>query len=179
MSIEYYECLGSVQGIDLSPAMIELCRRQVPNGHFKAVNMLKYSPAERIDADMIFTIFCLFCLGSRKETALTVNKLYKWLKPNGILCLGTICAEDLRTTPEMYDHDGLCANDVTMTFMGSETSMTAFTKEGWKQVLREAGFEIFYTQMDLFVLRRSPDIASDNEMHYFIMARKTSPGLKL
>jgi hypothetical protein len=79
----------------------------------------------------------------------------------------------------MYDHDGLCPNGVTMTFMESETLMTAFTKEGWKQVLREAGFEIFYTQMDLFVPRRSPNIASDNEMHYFTMARKTSLGLKL
>jgi len=168
-----------VQGIDLSPAMIELCRRQVPNGRFEAANMLEYHPTERIDADMIFTIFSLFCLGGRKETALMVSKLYKWLKPNGILCLGTICAEDLRTTPEMYDSDGMCANDVTMTFMGSETLMTAFTREGWKLLLREAGFEIFYTQMDLFVPRRSPDIASDDEMHYFIMARKASSGVKL
>jgi hypothetical protein len=80
--------------------------------------MLEYSSAERIDADMIFTIFSLFCLGGRKETALMVNKLYKWLKPNGILRLGTICAEDLRKTPEMYDCHELCANDVTMTFMG-------------------------------------------------------------
>jgi hypothetical protein len=159
--------------------MIELCRRQVPNGHFEAVNMLEYNPAERIDADMIFTIFSLFCLGGRKETALMVSKLYKWLKPNGILCLGTICAEDLRTTPEMYDQDGLCANDVTMTFMGSETLTTAFTKEGWKQLLREAGFEIFYTQMDLFVPRRSPVIAFDDEMHYFIMARKPGSRVKL
>lgn len=141
--------------------------------------MLEYNPAERIDADMIFTIFSLFCLGGRKETALMVSKLYKWLKPNGILCLGTICAEDLRTTPEMYDQDGLCANDVTMTFMGSETLTTAFTKEGWKQLLREAGFEIFYTQMDLFVPRRSPVIAFDDEMHYFIMARKPGSRVKL
>jgi 2-polyprenyl-3-methyl-5-hydroxy-6-metoxy-1,4-benzoquinol methylase len=162
-----------IQGIDLSPAMIELCRRQVPNGHFEAANMLEYHPTERIDADMIFTIFSLFCLGGRKETALMVSKLYTWLKPNGILCLGTICAEDLRTTPEMFDCDGMCANDVTMTFMA------AFTREGWKQVLREAGFEIFYTQMDLFVLRRAADIASDDEMHYFIMARKASSGVKL
>jgi 2-polyprenyl-3-methyl-5-hydroxy-6-metoxy-1,4-benzoquinol methylase len=168
-----------VHGIDLSPAMIELCRRQVPNGRFEAANMLEYNPTEIIDADIIFTIFSLFCLGGRKETALMASKLYKWLKPNGILCLGTICAEDLRTTPEMYDIDGFCANDVTMTFMGSETLMTAFTKEGWKQVLREAGFEIFYTQIDLFVPRRTPDIASDHEMHYFIMARKVSSELKL
>jgi ubiquinone/menaquinone biosynthesis C-methylase UbiE len=169
-----------IQGIDLSPAMIDLCRKQIPSGQFEVANMLEYDPVKPIDADIVFTIFSLFCLGGRKETVFMFGKLYKWLKPSGILCIGTISAEDLKTTEDMYEEDGLCANNVTMTFLGSETGgMTAFTKMGWKLVLEEVGFEIFYTKEDLFVPKAKAGVASDDEMHYFIMARKRVNGLKL
>jgi ubiquinone/menaquinone biosynthesis C-methylase UbiE len=169
-----------IQGIDLSPAMINLCRKQIPSGQFEVANMLEYDPVKPIDADIIFTIFSLFCLGGREETVFMIGKLYKWLKPSGILSIGTISAEDLRTTEDMYEEDGLCANNVTMTFLGNETGgMTVFTKEGWSLVLEEAGFEIFNTKADLFIPKGKPGVASDDEMHYFIMARKRVNGLKL
>ncbi|RAL62272.1 hypothetical protein DID88_004839 [Monilinia fructigena] len=164
-----------VHGIDLSGAMIELSLKRVPSGSFEQVNMLKYSPQflkNTPDIDVIFAIFSLFYL-SRKETATMISKMFNWLKPNGLLCIGTISAEDFETIPSMYDVDGLCATDVEMTFMGSRcSSMTAFTKQGWKSVIEAAGFEIIYTKKNLFVPRPSPGVASDDEMHYFIMVRK-------
>lgn len=160
-----------VLGIDLSQAMIAQCRRQVPNGHFEQAHMLEWNPRERLQADGIFCILSLFLL-SRAEMAIMASKLASWLQPDGILCIGTIAAEDLQTKPEMFDEAGLCASGVEMTFMGSRCAMTAFTKEGWRRMLAEAGFEVFYTQADLFVPRRSPEIPSDDEMHYFMMARK-------
>jgi ubiquinone/menaquinone biosynthesis C-methylase UbiE len=169
-----------VQGVDLSPAMISLCRKQIPNGQFEVANMLEYDPINPVDADIVFAIFSLFCLGGRKETMFMFGKFHKWLKPSGVLCIGTICAADLKTTEEMYEEDGICANNVTMTFLGSETGgMTAFTKDGWRLVLEEAGFDIFYTKTDLFVPKGKAGVASDDEMHYFIMARKRASGLKL
>jgi trans-aconitate methyltransferase len=169
-----------IQGIDLSPAMINLCRKQIPNGQFEVANMLEYDPVKPIDADIIFTIFSLFCLGGRKETVFMFGKLYKWLKPSGVLCVGTISAEDLNTTEDMYERDGFCANNVTMTFLGSETGgMTVFTKKGWTLVLEEAGFNVFYTKTDLFVPNAKAGVASDDEMHYYIMARKRANRLEL
>ncbi|KAG4027751.1 hypothetical protein MFRU_027g00440 [Monilinia fructicola] len=164
-----------VHGIDLSSAMIELSRKRVPSGSFEQANMLKYSPRfpnNTPDIDAIFAVFSLFYL-SRKDTATMISKMFNWLKPNGLLCIGTISAEDFETTPSMYDADGLCATDVEMTFMGSRcSSMTAFTKQGWKSVIESAGFEITHTKSNLFVPRPSPGVASDDEMHYFVMARK-------
>ncbi|ESZ99313.1 hypothetical protein SBOR_0297 [Sclerotinia borealis F-4128] len=165
----------NVHGIDLSSAMIELSLKCVPTASFEQANMLEYTPRFRNntpDIDIIFAIFSLFCL-TRQEMTTMASKMFDWLKPNGLLCVGTICAEDFETTSSMYDADGLCATDVEMTFMGSRcSSMTAFTKQGWRNVIEEAGFEIIHTKSNLFVPRPSPGVASDDEMHYFIMARK-------
>ncbi|KAF5875580.1 putative 2-heptaprenyl naphthoquinone protein [Botrytis fragariae] len=146
----------NVHGLDLSGAMVDLSMK------------CNNTP----DFDVIFTIFSLFCL-SREEMTTMASKMFSWLKPNGLLCIGTICAEDFRTTPSMYDADGLCATGVEMMFMGSKcSSMTAFTKQGWKGLIEAAGFEIIHTKSDLFTPRPSAGIASDDEMHYYIMARK-------
>ncbi|KAF7907725.1 uncharacterized protein EAF01_005311 [Botrytis porri] len=164
-----------VHGVDLSGAMVDRSMKCVPTGSFTQAHMLDYTPQfqnDTPDFDVIFAIFSLFCL-SREETTTMVSKIFSWLKPNGLLCIGTICAEDFKTTPSMYDADGLCATDVEMMFLGSKCStMTAFTRQGWKKVIEAAGFEITYTKSDLFTPRPSAGIASDDEMHYYIMARK-------
>ncbi|KAF7921188.1 uncharacterized protein EAE98_008614 [Botrytis deweyae] len=164
-----------VHGLDLSGAMVDLSMKCVPTGSFTQAHMLDYTPQfqnNTPDFDVIFTIFSLFCL-SREEMTTMASKMFSWLKPNGLLCIGTICAEDFKTTPSMYDADRQCATNVGMMFMGSKcSSMTAFTKQGWKSVIEAAGFEIIHTKSDLFTPRPSADIASDDEMHYYIMARK-------
>ncbi|TGO27765.1 hypothetical protein BPAE_0037g00510 [Botrytis paeoniae] len=164
-----------VHGLDLSGAMVDLSMKCVPTGAFTQADMLNYTPQfqnNTPDFDVIFTIFSLFCL-SREEMNTMASKMFSWLKPNGLLCIGTICAEDFKTTPSMYDADKLCATNVEMMFMGSKcSSMTAFTKQGWKSLIEAAGFEIMHTKSDLFTPRPSTSIASDDEMHYFIMARK-------
>ncbi|KAL3420972.1 methyltransferase type 11 [Phlyctema vagabunda] len=165
-----------VHGIDLSPAMIKTCRQQVPTATFTATNMLEYdddndNEGSTEQADVVFAIFSLFCL-SRAELARMLDKMAGWLAPGGWLCLGTICAEDLRTTRDMFDANGRCASGVEMTFMGARTLMTAFTRDGWRFMVERAGFEIVHTAADLFVPRRAPEVASDDEMHYYIMARK-------
>ncbi|KAF7955468.1 uncharacterized protein EAE97_000727 [Botrytis byssoidea] len=166
-----------LHGVDLSGAMIDRSMKCVPTGSFTQADMLNYTPRfEKTnnppDFDVIFTIFSLFFL-SREEMTSMASKISSWLKPDGLWCIGTICAEDFKTTPSMYDADGLCATDVEMMFMGSICcSMTAFTKKGWESVIEAAGFEITFTKSDLFTPRPSAGIASDDEMHYYIMARK-------
>jgi SAM-dependent methyltransferase len=161
----------SVTGIDLSSAMIEQCRAQVPTGTFYQSSMLTWTPSQAPDAQAIFTIFSLFML-SKKELASMLSKMHGWLRDDGVLCLGTICAEDLETRREMWDEKGECASGVEMMFMGSRCKMTAFTKEGWKSMLREAGFEVFFLKKELFVPKAAPGVETDDEMHCFIMAKK-------
>ena len=168
-----------VTGIDLSQDMLELCEKQVPDGNFEQTNMLEWKPKDKAGVNAIFAMFSMFSL-SRADMGTMASRIREWLSPNGIICIGTIAAEDLETTPEMFDATGQCTSGIGMKFMGSKCeSMTTFTKEGWKAVLKEAGFEIFYTQSNLFVPTVGSNVETNDEMHYFIMARKIHQGRKL
>ena len=48
--------------------------------------------------------------------------------------------------------------------------MTLFTKMGWNNLLERAGFEVVYTETDVF--SPPPVAVSDDEPHYFVIGRK-------
>jgi len=157
-----------VHGIDISEAMIELSRSQVPLGSFEVANMLHYEPVEKFNG--IFAVLSLFLL-SREEMQVMAGKWAEWLLSDGLLFICTMLAEDCpQTAAEMYSPDGQCASGIEFLFMGKKVLLTLLTKEGWEVGLKEAGFEIVHTQKDLFV--PPPYAESEEEVHYFITARK-------
>ena len=56
------------------------------------------------------------------------------------------------------------------TFMKQKVSLGLFTKAGWVALLKDAGFEITYTETSMFM----PPAAAvcDDEPQYFVIARK-------
>lgn len=158
-----------VNGIDLSQKMVELSSKQVPTGSFKKINMIHYHPNEHLDG--IIAMLSLFEL-TRKEISLMADNWFQWLQPNGCLLIGVFGAEDCDATPEMYDADGQCATGIPFTFMDHKVSMTLFTKAGWNALLVGAGFELIYTETDVF--KPPPTTICDDEPHYFVIARKPS-----
>ena len=159
-----------VHGIDRSQTMVELSRKQVPTGTFEKVDMLHYAPSEDKLFSGIVATFSLFVL-TREEITIMASKWFQWLQPNGFLLIGVLGAEDVGTTrPEMYDADGECARGIEETFMNAKQLVTLFTKAGWNGLLEGAGFQIVHTEQDLF---RPPKAAvCDDELHYFVIARK-------
>ena len=107
---------------------------------------------------------------SRAEMESMSRKWNDWLSPSGILCIAAIAAEDCDTSPDSYDEDQEFARGIAFRFMGKTVEFTLFTKTGWKDMLEQAGFEIAHTMSDVF----SPPASagSDQETHYFIVARK-------
>ena len=158
-----------IHGIDLSQTMVELSQKQVPSGSFQKANMLHYTPADQFDG--VVAMFSLFVL-NREELTSMASKWFQWLRPNGLLLIGVIGADDCETTPEMYDADGKCASGIGYTFMNHRVSITVFTKAGWIGLLEGVGFEIVHTESDFF--SPPPTAVSDDEMHFFIIARKRS-----
>ncbi|KAG8531937.1 uncharacterized protein KY384_003573 [Bacidia gigantensis] len=159
----------SVHGIDLSEAMIELSRKQVPTATFEQCNMLSYSPPPGSFGGATASL-SLFELTRAQLTTMVANWA-RWLRPGGYLLIATMGAEDVEgTREEMYDEDGECASGIPFTFMGSRVYLTLFTKKGWERLLEGAGFEIVETQRDLF----SPpkEAKCDEEKHLFLIARK-------
>jgi cyclopropane fatty-acyl-phospholipid synthase-like methyltransferase len=159
----------NLHGIDLSPVMVELSRKNVPLGAFEVADMLHFNPKEKFDA--AFMNFSMFDV-TRDQMSTVASKWREWISENGFLFIGTMVAEDFRTKPEMFDADGMCVHGVAKQFMGKTIANSYYTKEGWKQLLLEGGFEIVETEADLF--QPPAEAMCDDEPHYFITARKVS-----
>ena len=158
-----------VTGIDMAPTMIELSRKAVPSGQFEVANMHEYKPKERMDA--VWNIFSLFPL-SREELETMSRKWADWLVPGGILCIGAVAADSVNADDGSYDEDGLCARGLCFQFMGEKVELSLMTKKGWTLLLEKAGFEVLQTEENWFV--PPAKARSDSEMHFFIVARRSS-----
>ena len=157
-------------GIDFSLTMVELSKKQVPQGIFQCCNMLEYAPPPASFGGIIANL-SLFGL-SRAELTSMAQKFFQWIQSGGFLLIGVFGAEDIETKPEQYDADGECASGVENTFMAHRVSMTLFTKSGWNKLLEGAGFEIVQTGTDVFVPPTAAEC--DDDPHYFVIAKKPS-----
>lgn len=171
-----------VTGIDLSHAMISLSRQAIPTGRFHVADMRAFVPppsgpttggggGPQQQFDAVFNILSLFVL-SREDIEGLMAKWGGWLKPGGLLCIGTIAAEDM--DPEArggtYDSDGLCARGVRAQFMSRANEYTLFTRAGWRNMLADKGFRIVETRVARHV--PPPEADCGPEDHYFIVAKK-------
>lgn len=155
-------------GIDLSPTMVELSKKQVPKGTFTQCNMLEFTaaPATFAGATVILSIFGL----DRAEITYMAGNLFNWIQPGGHLLLCVFGAEDRKTRPEQYDPDGECAHGIESIFMAHISYMTLFTKKGWTKMLESVGFDIAETRTDTF---DTPEEAMcDDDQYYYIIAKK-------
>ena len=155
-------------GIDLSPRMVELSKKQVPRGTFKQCNMLDYTaaPATFAGATVILSIF------GRDRAAITriARNLFNWIQPGGHLLLCVFGAEDRKNRPEQHDPDGECAHGINSIFMAHISYMTPVTKKGWTKMLESVGFEIAKTKTDTFDTPK--EAVCDDDLYYYIIAKK-------
>ncbi|MCJ1378240.1 hypothetical protein MMC17_001337 [Xylographa soralifera] len=160
-----------VFGIDISDEMVRLSQKAVPSGKFEVADMQTYTPPSETKLDAVLAVLSLFAL-EREGIETQVAKWGGWLVKGGVLCICSIAAEDIDVIKKSrgYDKDGLCARDIGFQFMGDEVKITLFTRKGWKELLEEHRFEIVDSLTELFV--PPGEAISDEEMHYFLIARK-------
>lgn len=157
-----------VRGIDIASSMIELSRKAVPSGTFEVANMLEYTPKEPMD--VILNVMSLFAF-SREELEGSMSlKWADWLVPVGLLCIGTIALDSFQPPKKLYDADRLCARKIPGRFMGRLIEVDLMAKKFWFGLLENVGFEILHTEDDFF--EPPPEAQSDNETHFYIIARK-------
>ncbi|KAL8663994.1 MAG: hypothetical protein Q9202_003411 [Teloschistes flavicans] len=153
-------------GIDVASGMVEVCRKQVPEGTYEVVSMLDYVP--KIEYDGIVASLSHFEL-TPKEHAKMARNWFQWTKPGGHLLISTVVFEDDLSGHTSFDPEMECAPGVETVFMGNKIIITEFTKEGWKRLLGGAGFEIVHTETDMFVPKAE---AAPDEPRYYIIAKK-------
>ncbi|KAI4210628.1 MAG: hypothetical protein LQ351_006507 [Letrouitia transgressa] len=157
-------------GIDFSHTMVDLSKKQVPQGVFECCNMLDYAPSPASFGGIIANL-SLFGL-SRAELTSMAMRFFQWVQPGGFLLLGVFCAEDLETKPEQYDADQECATGVENIFMAHRVFMTLFTRSGWNNLLEGAGFEIVHTES--YVFSPPSTAVCDDDPRYFVIAKRPS-----
>ncbi|GAA3165827.1 class I SAM-dependent methyltransferase [Planomonospora alba] len=122
----------AVTGVDISPVMLDLARRNVPEARFLEMDLLDLGEETGglggpFDAAVAF--FCLLML-PRRDIGPALRRLHGLLVPGGLLTLSMV----------EIDMD-----DVGFQFLGAPVRVTGYLRDDLRAVVEEAGFEVQYT----------------------------------
>ncbi|MER5939559.1 class I SAM-dependent methyltransferase [Streptomyces sp. NPDC001928] len=142
----------SVLGVDVSPVMVELAVRQVPEAEFRHADIRELSLEEDV-LDGVCVFFSLLQMTRAEQSAL-LRRLTRALKPGGHLVLATVPAD---------------VEDVEVVFMGRPVRATSFGEEDLTGVLETAGLTVLSSTSTLF----TPDHpGAGPEPHLFLHCRR-------
>jgi SAM-dependent methyltransferase len=141
-----------VLGVDVSPVMVELATRQVPEAEFRCGDIRDVSlEAESFDGVCVF--FSLLQMTRAEQSDLT-RRLTRALRPGGHLVLATVPAD---------------VEDVEVVFMGQPVRATSFGEEDVVAMVRAAGLTVMARHSTVF----SPDHpGAGPEPHLFLYCRR-------
>ncbi|MFI5776839.1 class I SAM-dependent methyltransferase [Nocardia sp. NPDC051570] len=140
-----------VVGIDVSPVMVDIARRQVPDATFLQTDVLDYDTEPgSLDAACVF--FSLLQI-PRAQIDATVHRIADWLRPGGYLVLAAVPA----------DIDGL-----TIDFLGHPIRVSSYTVPAYLDLLRAAGMDILETRESTWI----PEGGGDPEDILFVYCHK-------
>lgn len=129
----FYEKGFDITGVDISPNMITLAKKNIPDGKFFVSDMLDCNfPAEEFD--IIISTFAIIHVPQHKQKVL-FEKIFKWLKNDGTvyLVLG-------------YTNNKEEIND---NWRGVKMYWSHFSAEEYKMILNEIGFKIVWEEIDV------------------------------
>lgn len=141
-----------VLGVDISPDMVNLARKQAPMGCFRCCDMTKLTYPER-SLEGICSFFSFLHL-PKETTKKMIENSFKWLGPGGIFAVTVVRGGG----------QGLCEN-----FMGKKISvfLSYYKRKEFTKMLKSAGFTIIKIS-ELVVKNENFD-----EVELFFLAKKT------
>jgi SAM-dependent methyltransferase len=122
-----------VLGVDVSPVMVEIASRQVPEAEFRCGD-IRGLPLEDGSFDAVCVYFALLQM-SRAEQADLVRRLALVLRPGGLFALATVPLD-------VEGFDGV--------FMGQGVRVTSFAAQAVTALVREAGLTVLSEESVLF-----------------------------
>ncbi|OQR60345.1 SAM-dependent methyltransferase [Streptomyces maremycinicus] len=122
-----------VLGVDVSPVMVELAARQVPEAEFRCVDVREL-PLKNGSFDAVCVYFSLLQL-DRAEQSELVGRLARALRPGGSFVLATV---------------PLDVAGVDAVFMGQPVRVTSFARDGLVDVVTGAGLTVLAEESALF-----------------------------
>jgi SAM-dependent methyltransferase len=146
----------TVLGVDVSPVMVELAARQVPEAEFRCGDIRELLfEADSFDGVCVF--FSLLQMPRAEQSAL-MRRLALTLKPGGHLVLATVPAD---------------VEDMEVVFMGQPVRATSFSEEDFTGMVEAAGLTVLSRLSTTF----APDHPSATpEPHLFLHCRRDETG---
>ncbi|MEV8440261.1 methyltransferase domain-containing protein [Actinosynnema sp. NPDC051121] len=140
-----------VVGVDVSAAMVEIARRQVPRATFVHADIREWE-SEDASWDAVCAFFP-FLQMTRDEVVAVLARIARWLKPGGVLALVTV----------PMDVEGL---DVP--FLGHTVRLTSFSAPDLISRVERAGLTVLEARSTVF----SPDREGQpDEEHLLVLAQ--------
>ncbi len=115
----------AVTGIDISPVMLALARRNVPGAAFAELDILDLTP-EAGEFDAVVACFSLLML-PRADIPAALARLRAVLVPGGLLVLAMVEAD---------------ADDMPIPFLGAEVRVSGYSRAGLRDAATAAGFTV-------------------------------------
>ncbi|RMB86075.1 class I SAM-dependent methyltransferase [Streptomyces shenzhenensis] len=118
-----------VVGVDLSHAMVELARANVPEAEFHQLDIADLRPGGPRDLgrfDAITAFFALLML-PRAEIPLALESVRRLLAPEGVFALSMVEAD---------------VDDFAIPFLGSTVRVSGYLRDELREVVDTAGFDI-------------------------------------
>ncbi|MDN3270238.1 class I SAM-dependent methyltransferase [Streptomyces sp. MA15] len=122
-----------VLGVDVSPVMVEIASRQVPEAEFRCDDVRRM-PLPEDSYDAVCVYFALLQM-TRAEQRELVHQLAAALKPGGLLVLATVPLD-------VEEFDGV--------FMGHPARVTSFAAQDVIALVREAGLSVEWEESTMF-----------------------------
>ncbi|MEU4008912.1 class I SAM-dependent methyltransferase [Streptomyces pseudogriseolus] len=122
-----------VLGVDVSPVMVEIASRQVPEAEFRCDDVRRM-PLPEGSYDAVCVYFSLLQM-TRAEQKELVRRLTAALRPGGLLVLATVPLD-------VEEFDG--------SFMGQPVRVTSFAAQDVLGLVREAGLEVEWEESTMF-----------------------------
>ncbi|MEU7393968.1 class I SAM-dependent methyltransferase [Streptomyces albogriseolus] len=144
----------TVLGVDVSPVMVEIASRQVPEAEFRCVDIWQL-PLSAGSYDAVCVYFSLLQM-TRAEQKELVRRLTAALRPGGLLVLATVPLD-------VEEFDG--------TFMGQPVRVTSFAAQDVIALVREAGLTVEWEESTMFTPSH-PEARP--EPHLFLHCRRGS-----
>ncbi|MER6347851.1 class I SAM-dependent methyltransferase [Streptomyces sp. NPDC001595] len=141
-----------VLGIDVSPVMVELALRQVPDAEFRCAD-IREEPLADGSYDAVCVYFSLLQM-TREEQSGLLRRLVRALRPGGLMALATV----------PFDVEG-----VEAVFMGQPVRVTSFGAEEFTALAGAAGLTVLREEQTLFTPAHPEAVP---EPHLFLHGRR-------
>jgi 2-polyprenyl-3-methyl-5-hydroxy-6-metoxy-1,4-benzoquinol methylase len=144
----------SVTGVDISPVMLDIARRNVPEASFAHVDMVDLDPELLGTYDAVVAYFALLHL-PRARVPRALSALRGMLVPGGWLTLSMVEAD---------------VDDLPIPFLGHHVRVTGYFRDDLRGLLTEAGFAVEEEETASY----APSSAqADPEIQLFLTCRRT------